>query len=58
MHACSTILPTANNSSVEFHLRLREFLQLVKAGDRSKALEYATVHLAPAAGDHPTEVSL
>eukprot|EP00953_Heterococcus_sp_UTEX-ZZ885_P041569 21204-Heterococcus_DN1.PRE.6 len=43
------------NSSVEFHLRLREFLQLVKAGDRSKALEYATVHLAPAAGDHPTE---
>jgi hypothetical protein len=44
-------------SSVEFHLRLREFLQLVQRGSTTEALQHAQQHIAPNAADHPAEVS-
>ena len=43
-------------SSLEFNLRLQEFVELVKGGRKGEAVRHARKYLAPAAGENLEKV--
>lgn len=44
------------NPALYFHLQQQQLIELIRAGDATRALEFATAELAPTGGSHPAHL--